>query len=159
MEDATLVEFPENGEALFGVFDGHNGPECSNFLKNHFLDALQQQKELSSRDPQQVESALKKAAAEVDSSFLKSASKLKWCSGSTGVVVYWRGNDLWVANTGDSRAIAIVKGKAQPLTTDHKPTIAEEARRYAGCCSHPPPIPVFQSLIDSNTTACVTFQC
>jgi len=133
MEDALLVPASEEGdfEAVFGVFDGHNGPECSNFLKTHFLDALKHQKELSSGDPEQVEIAIKKAAAEVDHSFLQCARKSCWASGSTGVVVVWRGNDLWVANTGDSRAIAVVKGKAVPLTTDHKPHLAEEAKRYA----------------------------
>lgn len=132
MEDALLIETSEDaGEAVFGVFDGHNGPECSNFLKTHFLDALKHQKELSSRDPEEVEAAIKKAAAEVDSSFLSCARKSSWASGSTGVVVVWRGSDLWIANTGDSRAIAVVKGKACPLTTDHKPHHPGEAKRYA----------------------------
>mmetsp|Transcript_61698 Transcript_61698/g.121968 ORF Transcript_61698/g.121968 Transcript_61698/m.121968 type:complete len:322 (-) Transcript_61698:540-1505(-) len=50
-------------------------------------------------------------------------------AGATAVVAALRGSTLYVANAGDSRAVICRRGKAVPLSTDHKPALASEARR------------------------------
>lgn len=42
MEDATLEEKDSsaNGHHLFGVFDGHGGPEVAQFVQKHFHQEL-----------------------------------------------------------------------------------------------------------------------
>ena len=47
------------------------------------------------------------------------------------VVALVRGNDLWVANAGDSRCVASRRGRALALTHDHKPTDQVEMQRIA----------------------------
>ncbi len=48
-------------------------------------------------------------------------------AGCTAVVAVKRGNDLYVANAGDSRGVLCRGGKAVPLSEDHKP--AQEGER------------------------------
>lgn len=49
--------------------------------------------------------------------------------GCTAVAAMIRGNDVVIANTGDSRCVISRKGIAEPLTLDHKPVLLEEAER------------------------------
>jgi protein phosphatase 1G len=51
--------------------------------------------------------------------------------GCTAVAALVRGGRLVVANTGDSRAVLSVRGRAEPLSQDHKPVLLEEAARIA----------------------------
>lgn len=132
MED-TLVAQTSDAEldtGVFGVFDGHNGPECSKYLQEHYIASLQRQQPIAGGELAHVESAMKRAAEEVDLAYLKSAKKSRWQSGSTGVIAYWKGNDMWISNTGDSRAMAVVAGKARALTVDQKPDVAGEKERF-----------------------------
>ncbi|XP_073943864.1 protein phosphatase 1G [Choristoneura fumiferana] len=50
-------------------------------------------------------------------------------SGCTAVVALLRGNDLYVANAGDSRCIICREGKAIDMSIDHKPEDAPELER------------------------------
>lgn len=50
-------------------------------------------------------------------------------SGSTAVVAMLRGNQLYVANAGDSRATICRKGEGVAVTKDHKPDDPEEEKR------------------------------
>lgn len=41
MEDACLCEMDvQNGNSLFAVFDGHGGPEVSQFVKENYINVL-----------------------------------------------------------------------------------------------------------------------
>jgi serine/threonine protein phosphatase PrpC len=67
-------------------------------------------------------------------------------SGCTCVAVYIRGNKLYAANAGDSRAVMAYKNEngqliAKNLTKDHKPDDPEEQKRitsWGGFVSPPP---------------------
>lgn len=50
-------------------------------------------------------------------------------SGSTLLAALLVGNDLWLANAGDSRAVISCRGKAEDLTEDHRPNCESEAAR------------------------------
>lgn len=50
-------------------------------------------------------------------------------SGTTAVVAMVRGNQLYCANAGDSRATICRKGRGEAVTKDHKPEDAEEKAR------------------------------
>jgi serine/threonine protein phosphatase PrpC len=52
-------------------------------------------------------------------------------TGCTAVVVYVHENTLYVANTGDSRAVLCRDGEAIDLTTDHKVTLDTEVERIS----------------------------
>jgi serine/threonine protein phosphatase PrpC len=59
-------------------------------------------------------------------------AKPDWdCQGSTAVLVYCVGPDLWTANVGDSRAILVGTRGSEPvpLTWDHKASVDEERAR------------------------------
>jgi serine/threonine protein phosphatase PrpC len=137
MEDSLLVEYDEsNGEGIFAVFDGHNGRECAVFLQKNYGEFLRSQEGfLTEEKHDEIESAMKKAAVEVDSAYLKAAKKSRWSAGSTGIVAFCRGNNLWVSNTGDSRAVAIVDGKPLALSVDQKPDSPDEKKRCVLLCS------------------------
>lgn len=46
-----------------------------------------------------------------------------------------RGEDLYVANAGDSRCVFSRKGRAVAMTTDHKPTDPLEHARITKVCN------------------------
>lgn len=50
-------------------------------------------------------------------------------AGCTAVCAVVRGNELYVANAGDSRCVLCRNGTAVAMTQDHKPTDAEEYDR------------------------------
>jgi serine/threonine protein phosphatase PrpC len=50
-------------------------------------------------------------------------------SGTTAVTVLVKGNKLYCGNAGDSRAVISQRGKAVPLSVDHKPNDPEEMKR------------------------------
>lgn len=50
-------------------------------------------------------------------------------SGCTAVVALLNGNELYVANAGDSRCVVCRDGKAMDMSFDHKPEDTEELER------------------------------
>lgn len=68
MEDAHLVELSlPNGEALFGVFDGHGGKEVAEFCSQEFASTLQS---LDLYVSQNYEEALKECFIKIDAQLM-----------------------------------------------------------------------------------------
>jgi serine/threonine protein phosphatase PrpC len=65
----------------------------------------------------------------LDKNFLSQAKEKNDISGTTALTVLFRGNKLYVANSGDSRAVLCRNDKAYPLSVDHKPNREEERIR------------------------------
>ncbi|KAI4376589.1 hypothetical protein MLD38_014335 [Melastoma candidum] len=119
---------------FFGVFDGHGefGAQCSQFAKKKLCENLL-------RHGKYREDAVEAC----HSSFLTTNSQLHadilddTMSGTTAITVLVRGRTLYVANSGDSRAvIAERRGKdivAVDLSMDQTPLREEECERVMFC--------------------------
>ncbi|ODV80123.1 ser/thr protein phosphatase [Suhomyces tanzawaensis NRRL Y-17324] len=140
MEDAHDVKVNEDESlAVFGVFDGHGGKQCSEYLSEHLPRAIfrtlnnwhkalvgipgAKPIELS-----QYMTSIKNAFFHIDHE-LSSMPHLLNC-GSTGIVTtIIRDRYIIVANTGDSRCILSVDGVPKTLSFDHKPILMNERIR------------------------------
>ena len=62
--------------------------------------------------------------------YLQIANSRNAEDGTTAVVVFTQGNEMFVAHTGDSRAVLVHRnGNVSVLTLDHKPNRPDERRR------------------------------
>mmetsp|Transcript_104955 Transcript_104955/g.185400 ORF Transcript_104955/g.185400 Transcript_104955/m.185400 type:complete len:622 (-) Transcript_104955:128-1993(-) len=133
MEDAHVV-FMRDKWGFFGVFDGHGGSQCSNFIARRFVE------ELEKDGAPQDDAALVSLALRLDREFLQT----KQSSGSTGTFAILHAPEgdeaqyrVRVGNLGDSRVLlgradgTMVEGKGTDggLTTDHKPDHPDEKAR------------------------------
>ncbi|XP_043720640.1 probable protein phosphatase 2C 35 isoform X2 [Telopea speciosissima] len=119
---------------FFGVYDGHGhfGTKCSHFVKNRLIEILSEDSALS-EDPVKA----------YNSAILATNSELHNCeiddsmSGTTAITVFVRGDTLFVANVGDSRAVIAVKSGnrvvAEDLSHDQTPFRKDECERVKLC--------------------------
>eukprot|EP00756_Hemistasia_phaeocysticola_P039307 Hpha_TRINITY_DN16808_c0_g6::TRINITY_DN16808_c0_g6_i1::g.149083::m.149083 len=123
MEDAHSLDFNSGGVACVGVYDGHSGPAVSK-LASSFVP--QQLKDIDiTSEPRATCRTVSKAFIEVDRVIGESGE----LGGSTAAVALLGKDCLVCANLGDARCVLSREGKALPLTSDHKPTIAAEKMR------------------------------
>ncbi|KAK6465690.1 ser/thr protein phosphatase [Scheffersomyces coipomensis] len=133
MEDAQDVKVNEDESlAVFGVFDGHGGRICSEYLSEHLVDIifkklnkLDKHKSISTH---QYLDITKQAFFKVDAD-LSSNTALNNCGSTAIVSMIINKRYLIVANTGDSRCILSLNGQAKTLSYDHKPIIMNERVR------------------------------
>jgi len=138
MEDAHVIHLQDRW-GFFGVYDGHGGQVCSEFI------ALRTEEELAKGGLPKDRAAVKDLCLRLDQEFLD----LKVKSGSTGTFVIVELPEspdakflLRVGNIGDSRVLLahadgrIYQGPGTDsgLTTDHKPNNPEEEERI--CRTH-----------------------
>ncbi|MCL7025218.1 hypothetical protein MKW94_027631 [Papaver nudicaule] len=142
-QDSAILQqgFGMDDGVFCGVFDGHgqNGQIASRLVRSWLAGLiLNQKKAISSLDLDSVEEWSKAciAAYKVMDKELKLQENLDCsCSGTTSVTVIKQGEDLVIANLGDSRAVlgrtSSDNGEllAIQLTTDLKPGVSEEAER------------------------------
>ncbi|KAJ4969787.1 hypothetical protein NE237_002886 [Protea cynaroides] len=126
MEDQYSAVFDLQGDpkqAFFGVFDGHGGAKAAEFaaknLDKHILD------ELTRREGNEIEDAVKNAYLTTDSEFLKEDLR----GGTCCVTALITKGDLVVSNAGDCRAVLSRGGIAEALTSDHRPSRVDEKER------------------------------
>ncbi len=126
MEDHFIVvpNFYQNFD-LAAVFDGHGGDYVSEFCVKNIESILSQ---CLQRNNGNIRKSLAECFEQLDNSLdaVKSRS-----TGSTCLVVLCDGKEtLWVANSGDSRAVMDKKMKGCViLSKDHKPDVADERER------------------------------
>ncbi|KAA8534054.1 hypothetical protein F0562_031748 [Nyssa sinensis] len=121
-------------QAFFGVYDGHGGAKASEFAaKNMDVNIM---KEVTRRNKEELEEAIKDAYLATDTEFLKEDVS----GGTCCVTALLRDGDLVVSNAGDCRAVMSRGGVAEALTVDHRPFRKDERDRiqnlggYVDCC-------------------------
>jgi protein phosphatase 1L len=150
MEDRFVAAAELAGDwsqSVYAVFDGHGGSHAAEFMRVHLPRMLQSALVGGEDPPLALTHAFEAADTEVscccacccfawlvDSvvQFLRVAQQRvsPWDDGSTAVAAFVRGEDLWVANTGDSRAVLVSgKGRSVALSEDHKPNRPDERER------------------------------
>lgn len=110
-----------------GVFDGHCGKSCSDFLKHNTYKQLLAQKDLLNHFTKNMTKIFRK----MDDLFLEKAIRENDRSGSCAIVLFIYEGRALVANTGDSRAIASAGENNPPviLSIDQKPNNINEQKR------------------------------
>lgn len=143
-QDRGLALWPYRGvedDGLWGVYDGHGriGQEVSEYVLQNLPGVVADKME-NSDDIGQI---LKEAYVNVDTTLADNIDAS--VSGTTAVTCFMRKNHLWLANSGDSRAIIVRKKKGQAgfksidLTEDQKPDTPAEMRRILQMGGHVTP--------------------
>jgi len=112
-------------QSYFGVFDGHGGAGCAQFCRDTLHHKLLASPALS-LDPA---AALVEAFTASDAQFIAQHGVQGDTSGTTAIVGLLRGEDLFIGNLGDCRAVLSHNGKALELSEDQKPTLTREQER------------------------------
>lgn len=148
-QDRGLAIYPWRGDvnaALFGVYDGHGriGEKVSEFVIQNLPTALLEYlgpAPLGEKDPG---NALSEAYIKVDTDLARAIDAS--VSGTTAVTCLMKDGHMWIANSGDSRAIVVRKVAGQPnalhsidLTIDHKPDSPAEMKRILQMGGHVTP--------------------
>mmetsp|Transcript_19187 Transcript_19187/g.31462 ORF Transcript_19187/g.31462 Transcript_19187/m.31462 type:complete len:603 (-) Transcript_19187:20-1828(-) len=133
MEDVVLMQrqfCQKPDEHLFGIFDGHGGPECANFVKSCFPKLLEQ--ELRKIDPigdgdekQLVHSCMLTAFKQMQHQI----TKLQVSNGSCVIIAYLRKDAVYIVSLGDSRALILNKGGPNWLSDIMSPRTESERER------------------------------
>ncbi|XP_020536383.1 protein phosphatase 2C and cyclic nucleotide-binding/kinase domain-containing protein isoform X2 [Jatropha curcas] len=119
---------------FFGVFDGHGefGAQCSQFVKRKLCENLLRSSKFQVDAVEACHSAFLTTNSQLHADSLDDSM-----SGTTAITVLVRGRTIYVANSGDSRAIiAERRGKdisAIDLSIDQTPFRADELERVKLC--------------------------
>lgn len=129
MEDRYTVHADLNGDhtqSFYGIFDGHGGDGAANYCVQAMCQNVIRETTWSKKPVE----AIKQGFLKTDQEYLQIANRKNAEDGSTAVVVVTRGDDIFVAHAGDSRAILVHDGgKVTALTSDHKPNRPDERKR------------------------------
>jgi len=123
--------------SLFGLFDGHAMRYAASFCAANLASILEEKLPEKDHDPTLLQDALTSTFYSLHQALQddinsentpsKTHPKLKYC-GSTGVVVLFAGNSIFVANVGDTRAV-LFRGK------NNVEMVGEGDHRAFGMCS------------------------
>jgi protein phosphatase 1L len=110
---------------LFGIFDGHGGPEASRFIRDHLQEELSGA--LREFNPNGLTEAgtwraLKMTFVRLHRNFKDALPHVANTQGSTATVSMILDNKLWTANVGDSRTVLDNAGTPIQLSEDAKPS-------------------------------------
>ncbi|KAK2645603.1 hypothetical protein Ddye_020798 [Dipteronia dyeriana] len=120
---------------FFGVFDGHGefGAHCSQFVKRKLCENLLRNSKFHLDPVDACHSAFLATNSQLHADFLDDSM-----SGTTAITVLVRGRTIYVANSGDSRAVLAEKRGpeelvAVDLSIDQTPFRADELERVKMC--------------------------
>lgn len=119
---------PDKRLSYFGVYDGHGGEKVAHFAGENIHKIVAKQDAFKKGD---MEKALKDGFLATDRAILndpKYEEEVSGCTASVGIISRKK---IWVANAGDSRSVLGVKGRAKPLSFDHKPQNEGEKARIS----------------------------
>lgn len=153
-EDRFLIDTKQK---IFGVFDGHGGRHCSQYVIEHIgeiyskcnktagggdgkaqIDGLEgmffSSDSAGAKKSGKAKAALKSTFKEVDEMFFKELGDEHNVCGSCAVLCVVEDGCVWAANCGDSRAILVQRHErgavhGVPLTTDLNSSCASEVEK------------------------------
>jgi len=117
---------PHSRISFFGVYDGHGGDRVAQFAGENIHEIITKQEAFQKGD---YEQALKDGFLATDRAILgdpRYEEEVSGCTASVGII---SNNKIYVGNAGDSRSVLGVKGRAKPLSFDHKPQNEGEKAR------------------------------
>ena len=117
--------------SYFGIFDGHGGDGCSNFLKDNLDSFIFNSKYFPAHPIEAIKDAFLVAENTFMSQAVDSNSNIVDKSGSCACVILIINDTLYAINLGDSRAL-LSSNSGQTLiqiTRDHKPNDPIEKKR------------------------------
>jgi len=112
--------------SFFGVYDGHGGDRVAQFAGENIHEIVAKQEAFQKGD---FEQALKDGFLATDRAILgdpRYEEEVSGCTASVGII---SNKKIYVGNAGDSRSVLGVKGRAKPLSFDHKPQNEGEKAR------------------------------
>ncbi|CZS92308.1 probable protein phosphatase 2C [Rhynchosporium agropyri] len=112
--------------SFFGVYDGHGGDKVALFAGENIHPIIAKQEAFKKGD---LEQALKDGFLATDRAILNDPRYEEEVSGCTASVAIVSAKQIFVGNAGDSRSVLGVKGRAKPLSFDHKPQNEGEKAR------------------------------
>jgi protein phosphatase 2C family protein 2/3 len=120
--------------SFFGVYDGHGGAACADFLRDHLHQFIIKAPDF----PWNPKEALRTGFQEAERTFVgtvatRSQDSVTERSGSCALVMLVVNDSCYVANVGDSRAIMSGEGGKRLflLSKDHKPGSEDESKRIS----------------------------
>ncbi|KAH7094471.1 phosphatase 2C-domain-containing protein [Paraphoma chrysanthemicola] len=120
---------PDKRLAFFGVYDGHGGDKVAIYTGEHLHEIVAKQEAFKAGD---LKKALQDGFLATDRAILSDPKYEEEVSGCTATVAILSKDKIYCGNAGDSRTVLGVKGRAKPLSFDHKPqNEAEKARIQA----------------------------
>jgi len=139
-QDASFImERVQGGnDFLCAVIDGHgtHGHHVSEFIKQNFAQQFFQQRKSSAKGGTRV--AITRGFVETNEKLRRARGIDSQESGAVVTMCMRRGEDLYVANAGDTRAVLVSESssgsaRAKALTRDHTPALASERQRILKC--------------------------
>merc|ERR1712070_1191178 len=112
--------------SFFGVYDGYGGDKVAIYTGEHLHKIIAKQESFKKKD---FEQALKDGFLAIDRAILsdpKYEDEVSGCTASVGIITK---DKIYVGNSGDSRSVLGIKGRAKPLSFDHKPQSEGEKAR------------------------------
>ncbi|KAL3695402.1 hypothetical protein R1sor_009478 [Riccia sorocarpa] len=124
------IHHPRNGPgAFYGVFDGHDGKEAADFVKENLLINLLEDEAF----PTSLNEAVRNAFYKTDLALYREYCHNQECTaGTTALAAIIFGRSLLVANAGDCRAVLSKRGRAVLMSRDHKPDLEKVRIESAG---------------------------
>ncbi|KAK2736007.1 Protein phosphatase 2C 2 [Myotisia sp. PD_48] len=119
---------PAKRLSFFGVYDGHGGERMALYAGEKVHKIVAHQESFAKGD---IEQALKDGFLATDCAILEDPQHKHEVSGCTASVAILSREKITVANAGDSRSVLGIKGRAKPLSFDHKPQNEGEKARIS----------------------------
>eukprot|EP01117_Protostelium_nocturnum_P016547 TRINITY_DN6571_c0_g1_i1.p1 TRINITY_DN6571_c0_g1~~TRINITY_DN6571_c0_g1_i1.p1 ORF type:complete len:542 (-),score=143.93 TRINITY_DN6571_c0_g1_i1:154-1779(-) len=116
--DRAVTTSESNSDyAFFGVYDGHGGNQCADFIAKHLHSNIASHPLFR----QDTELAIRQGFEATESAYEEfcRANKIAGSVGSTACIGLIVNQTLWIANVGDSAAILCQRGEPVQLTLPH----------------------------------------
>lgn len=129
MEDAhTMITGPEID--FFGVFDGHSGKEVADYVAEHLYGNILSEPSFAANPAQAIRDGCLKTDVNIQTD-QKMIDLRKWGMdpGSTAIFALIQGENMYIGNIGDARAVLSSGGVAMALSQDQKPNRPDEKAR------------------------------